>query len=547
MADRWTMRGPLKWAFLMSWGQRIMAGAVTFVVAGIVGPHAFGIVSIAIVFIALLQVFLEQGLNTAVIQREQLEPEHVDAAFWLNLFWSITLMLLAVALAEPWSRLMDIPELRNVIIVLAPTLLLRGLTMIQQAQLQRALNFKVLALRTNASMFTSGVVGIALAIGGAGVWAIVAQQLVYDFVSVVVLWSASHWRPRFRYSRSHGRELMGYSVSVFTANLGGFLNRRSDALLIGAFFGPAVVGVYRLADRIVDVVLEMTTRPIGSVALPRFSRLQSDPTGLRSSIVGAARLSLTVTAPTLLVIAGCSPWLLGLLGNEWVVGATALKLLCVVGIVKGLVSFTGPVLFAVGRPRLRASISWVLAAISAGSVVIAGVALTDASVPHQLSGMSGTRAIVFVAFVMPLSLWAVATSVPGLRVWSLLPLFRGPLASGAVGLGIGYALERSGILDDVPKWPAFLVAGDAHRRRRARSATRSRAARATGAQPNPWPPPQGPVTSPFPRRIERISSLAGDPAHLVDLLLGEVPASSSRVPPGCRAGSREPSPAHRGC
>ena len=64
MADRWTMRGPLKWAFLMSWGQRIMAGAVTFVVAGIVGPHAFGIVSIAIVFIALLQVFLEQGLNT---------------------------------------------------------------------------------------------------------------------------------------------------------------------------------------------------------------------------------------------------------------------------------------------------------------------------------------------------------------------------------------------------------------------------------------------------------------------------------------------------
>ena len=98
-----------------------------------------------------------------MIQREQLEPEHVDAAFWLNLFWSITLMLLAVALAEPWSRLMDIPELRNVIIVLAPTLLLRGLTMIQQAQLQRALNFKVLALRTNASMFTSGVVGIALA------------------------------------------------------------------------------------------------------------------------------------------------------------------------------------------------------------------------------------------------------------------------------------------------------------------------------------------------------------------------------------------------
>jgi teichuronic acid exporter len=459
MADRWTMRGPVKWAFLMSWGQRIMAMIVTFVVAGIVGPYAFGVVSIAIVFIALLQVFLEQGLNTALIQREDLEPEHVNAAFWLNLLWSLALTGLAIALSTPWSRLMDIPELRNVIIVLAPTLLLRGLTMVQQSQLQRALNFKVLAVRTNASMFVSGIAGLALAIGGAGIWALVAQQLLYDLVSVIVLWSASSWRPRRTYSRTHGRALMGYSASVLTANLGGFINRRSDALLLGAFFDPAVVGVYRLADRLVDVVLEMTTRPIGSVALPRFSRLQSDPEGLRSSIVGAARLSLTVTAPTLLVIAGCSPWLLGLVGDEWVIGATALKLLCVVGIVKGLVFFTGPVLFAVGRPSLRASISWVLAAISAISVIVAGLMLIDATTARQLAGMSGTRALVFVLFVLPLSLWAVATTIPGLRIRSLLPLFRSPLLSGGVALGIGYGLERSGALDTLSPLPAAIIAG----------------------------------------------------------------------------------------
>lgn len=459
MADRWSMRGPVLWAFVMSWGQRVMALLVTFVLAAILGPEKYGIVAIAIVFVALLQVFLEQGLNTAVIQRDELDPEHVDAAFWLNLGWSIGLTLLAVALAPPWARLMDIPELRNVIIALAPTLLFRGLTMVQQAQLQRGMRFKALAVRTNASMFVSGVVGLTLAFSGAGIWALVAQQVVYDFVSVVVLWTASPWRPRLAYSKRHGRELLGYSVSVFGANLGGFLNRRVDALLLGAFFGPAVVGVYRLADRMVDVVLEMTSRPIGSVALPRFSRLQHDAVGLRESVTGAVRLSLTVTAPPLLVIAGCSPWLLGAVGEDWASGSTALRLLCVVGIVKGLVAFTGPVLFAVGRPALRAGISWGLAAISAISVVVAGALLADAAAEKQLLGMSGTRAAVFVVCVAPLSLWAVMRAVPGLRLGAIAPLFRAPLLSGGLALAAGYAIERSGVLDGLHDRLALLIVG----------------------------------------------------------------------------------------
>ncbi|MFN8222134.1 MAG: lipopolysaccharide biosynthesis protein [Gaiellales bacterium] len=458
MADRWSMRGPVLWAFVMSWGQRLMALVVTFVLAALLGPERYGIVAIAIVFVALLQVFLEQGLNTAVIQREELEPEHVDAAFWMNLVWSIVLTLLAMGLAYPWSRLTD-PRVFTVIIALAPTLIFRGLTMVQQAQMQRSLRFKALAARTNASMFTSGVAGLALAFGGAGIWALVAQQVVYDFVSVIVLWTASSWRPRLAFSRRHGRELLSYSLSVFGANLGGFLNRRADALLIGAFFHPAIVGIYRLADRMVDVVLEMTSRPIGSVALPRFSRLQNDAEGLRASVLGAVRLSLTVTAPPLLVIAACSPWLLGALGKDWAGGATALKLLCVVGIVKGLVSFAGPVLFAVGRPRLRASVSWTLAAISVAATLVAGALFSDEARRHQLLGMSGIRAAIFIGAVAPLSLWAVQRAVPGLRLAALLPLFRAPLISGGAALATGYGIERSGVLDDLGARTALLIAG----------------------------------------------------------------------------------------
>ena len=94
-------------------------------------------------------------------------------------------------------------------------------------------------------------------------------------VSLVLFWSLVRWVPRLRFSRAHSRELLGFSVNVFVANMGGFLNRRADALLMGLFFGPVVVGIYRLADRLVDVLLELTMRPVGAVSLPHFSRLQS--------------------------------------------------------------------------------------------------------------------------------------------------------------------------------------------------------------------------------------------------------------------------------
>ena len=96
---------------------------------------------------------------------------------------------------------------------------------------------------------------------------------------MALIWGMTTWHPRFRFSPRHARDLLGFSVSVFAANLAGFLNRRADALLIGVFFGPVAVGVYRIADRVVDVVLDVTMRPIGLVALPVLSRLQTDPDG----------------------------------------------------------------------------------------------------------------------------------------------------------------------------------------------------------------------------------------------------------------------------
>jgi PST family polysaccharide transporter len=447
----------VKWAFVMNFGQRGLATAFTFVLAAMLGPEDFGLIAMGLAFVALIQVVLEQGISTAIVQRERMESRYLDAAFWLNLAWCVVLAGVSAALAGWWAAANDTPELRNVILALSGLLLIWGLMIVPMSMLQRDARFKELAVVWNIAASAGGVAGVALALAGAGVWAFVAQQLVMEGIGLAVMLAVLRWRPRLGFSRAHARELLGFSSSVFVANIGGFVNRRADTLLMGLFFGPVAVGLYRIADRIVDLVLEFTMRPVGVIALPHFSRLQSDPEGLRESVEKCLRLTLLVAVPALAAVAATSDFVLGLFGPEWLPAASVLPLLCVVGVVKGLVFFTGPLLFAVAKPLLRAAVLWVLGGLSAVTVVAVGLALTDSSSKDQIFGMGASRAILFLAAILPINL-VILRRFGGLRFSRLARSLPGVVASSAAAVGVGVAFDASGVLDGLAGLPAAAIA-----------------------------------------------------------------------------------------
>ncbi len=441
----------------MNFGQRGLATAFTFVLAAMLGPEDFGLIAMGLAFVALIQVVLEQGISTAIVQRERMESRYLDAAFWLNLAWCVVLAGVCVALAGWWAAANDTPALRDVILALSGLLLIWGVMIVPLSLLQRDSRFKELAVVWTVAALAGGIVGLALALAGAGVWAFVAQQLVMDGIALVAMLVAVRWRPRFGFSRAHARELLGFSSSVFVANLGGFVNRRADTLLMGLFFGPLAVGLYRIADRIVDLVLEFTMRPVGVIALPHFSRLQSDPEGLRDGVEKCLRLTLVVAVPALVAVAATSDFVLGLFGPEWLPAASVLPLLCVVGVVKGLVFFTGPLLFAVAKPLLRAAVLWVLGALSAVTVVVVGAALTGSSSRDQILGMGASRALLFVVAILPINL-VILRRFGGLRFSGVARSLPAVVGSSLVAIGIGVGFDASGILDGVAALPAAAIA-----------------------------------------------------------------------------------------
>ena len=148
----------------------------------------------------------------------------------------------------------------------------------------------------------------------------------------------------------------------------------------------------------------------------------------------------------MLIVAAVGNEILAVIGPEWEIGGTALKLLALVGIVKSLIFFTGPLLFAVNRPRLRAGMLWSFAALSAVSVVVAGVLLGDTSNSTALLGMGLSRAVIFLGVFLPISLGVISwiARIP-LRV--LLARLPAPFASGGAAIAAVAVLQAAGALD----------------------------------------------------------------------------------------------------
>ena len=391
MSDHRTFRHALKWAYVATFGQRGIVLLLTFVLAAILGPEDFGTVAMAIAYIIFIEMFVAQGMGAAIIQRKDLSREHLDSVFWLIVAASIVLCGVSVLLSPWWAAVNRLPELASVITFLSLSVPIKGLTVVQEALLQRAMDFRSLALLRGAALVIGGAVGVTMAFSGYGVWALVGQQLVGSALTTAVMWKVSDWRPRLFFSWRRARELFGFSGGMFASQLGVYTASQSDAILMGLFFGPVAVGLYRLATRLMEAVLDIGTRSIQTVALPHFCSLQDDAPRLRAAVLSCIRLSATITIPAMALLALASDELMLLVGEKWAPASGVLKIVVFIGMAKALTLFTGPALLAKGRSKTVAALIWTLGLLTAGGIAITGAVFQDALVDSQIAAVAFVR------------------------------------------------------------------------------------------------------------------------------------------------------------
>jgi PST family polysaccharide transporter len=438
------------WTTLQAIGSRLIAVAVFVALARLLSPDDFGLVSLAYIFVSLLQVFVDQGFGQAIIQRPELEPGHLSSAFWGCLGFGVVLTAVAVLAAGPIADLLDQPQLAPILRVLSLALIFGGLSSVPEAILRRNLMFSSVAMRQLLGAACGGVAGLAAALAGAGVWSLVAQLLAQGAVGTVVLWLAVPWRPTAEVTWSHLKELIGFGSNILALNLMTLLNRQSDDFLIGVTLGVEALGYYTVGYRLLLLLTDVLIRTIDAVTLPTFARVQNQRDRLRRAYLMATHLSATVATPVFLGMAALAPELVELaFGPAWAPAVPVMQALAFIGILHANTFFNSSVLIAIGQPRKALFIG----AINTVSNVIA----------FAVAVHWGILAVAIAYVVRGYLLWPISIVMVrrylDFSFWRYLRIFAIPFGCSLLMAGVVLALKPllSPPLDDA----GILVVGTA--------------------------------------------------------------------------------------
>jgi O-antigen/teichoic acid export membrane protein len=368
----------LTWTFIDTWGGQLIALIIFAILAHLLTEVDFGLVALAVVFVSFAQLFVDQGLGDALIQKTTVTRLQIDTAFWVAVATGLLLMVVGIVLAGPIATLVGEPQLAPIITVLSINFVVVALSSVQLALLRRDMRFRSLALRRLVAVAVGGVIGVGAAFAGFGAWSLVAQQVSYGVVSVGMLWTVSPWRPGFHWSRSDFRELFGFGINIVGSDMLNFLSRNSDNLLVGAVLGAGPLGLYAVGYKILDTTQTLLVNAARKLAFPVFSRIQHDPERTRraygrvnravSVIIMPGYIGLSIVAQEAIVV---------LFGQKWAPSGPVAATLYLIGPVLTLQVFSGALLNSAGHPDITLRFRLVTTVVHIVGFVIAVTIFRD--------------------------------------------------------------------------------------------------------------------------------------------------------------------------
>lgn len=328
--------------------------AAVAVLARKLDRHEFGVVALAQLAVSLLTVFGTGGVITYIVcDREDDWRTRVSPAFWLNLALTVGSCAVALALLPVVQAIYGEPELGAALLVILATYFVTQLRMVPEALLQRALRFRVLAMRdTVRDVFTSGI-AIAMALTGFGVWSLVLPNLVVAPLDVAF----TAWRAGFRPDRALGRAAWGrifrYTRNVIAEQLMSFVGNEADTAIVGKVMGSGIVGVYNLAYQLANLIGKNVSAVLTMVSTPALAAAFERRTGIGSPYRKMMRVLSLVGTPLLLGMFVLADELIALIyGPRWTDAVPLLRIFIASTLVRSVTSPSGAVFNVIGRPEV---------------------------------------------------------------------------------------------------------------------------------------------------------------------------------------------------
>ena len=350
--------GTLKWNTVDRVASQVLYGVVGIVLANVVSQEDFGLIGALLVFQSFAIIFADSGFGAALLRQKYTSEEDYSTVFWFNLIVSILIYFIlwfcSPLIADIFQKDERLIPLSKVMFI---TFVLNALAIVQTNRLMKKMDVRMIAVSNVIAQIVGGGLGIGLALGGWGAWALVWQSVCLAGVKTGILWASGGWYPKHWMHMNSFRRIWRIGLSVFSSSMLNTLFLTVYSFVIGAFYSLKSLGVYTQADKWSKMGSASLSQIFTSSFVPLLAKVQDKPADFKRYMQRINRFTAFITFPMLagLAIVG-EPLFHTFFGNKWDSAIPLFQILCVRGILVVMVSLFGNYMLALGYGKRLFSI-----------------------------------------------------------------------------------------------------------------------------------------------------------------------------------------------
>lgn len=341
------------WSFAEFISKQGIQLIIQVILARLLLPEHFGLIGMVTIFIAISNSLVNSGLDQALIREKKPSQQDYSTVFYFNLAISGLIYLLIFIAAPLISNFYNEPMIMPIIRVLMLSVIFNAFGTIQRVILIREINFKAQTRITIISSVISGVIAVILAFIGLGVWSLVIQMILSQFLQMLLLFGTIKWFPSLTFDLKSFKYYFTFGYRLLLSGLLETFYRNIYYVIIGRFYPANQLGYYTNAKKVRDISSQSITQAIQKVTYPVLSQMRNEPYRLENNYKKIMKVSAYVIFPFMLGIAAIAPNLVPmLLGERWIPSVVYLQLLCLSGILYPIHALNLNILKVKGRSDL---------------------------------------------------------------------------------------------------------------------------------------------------------------------------------------------------
>lgn len=386
----WTSAGML--------GNGFVSFLVTMILARILLPYDFALVELLLIFLAISNVIVDSGFSQAIIRDENPSETDLSSVFYFNIALSFTLYILLFFAAPYLSDYFEAPELTLLSRVVFLVIIFNSFSLIQNATLNRSLNFSAVNKSSVIGSFLAGGISIIMAFTGFGIWALVANMVLLPFFRSIVLWYHSNWRPKKSFSIKSVKRYFAFGGFLMLQGVIDAISSNIISIFIGKIYTKNDLGFFSQGRKFDGYIVSPFSSIIKKVTYPILSKIKNEESRLKEGYRQIVGVIMFVYIPIMLfVIATSENMVITLFGEKWFGSAIYLRIFAIGGLLIPLQNICANVVYVKGKSKLifiYSTITQVIRIILIVLFIKQGV--ISLSIAYVVSGIIGSFLYIYL-------------------------------------------------------------------------------------------------------------------------------------------------------